>query len=517
MKRRSPGGRQTTSIHPAHLRTAAQVSICVISPLFAMLVVGLFSGPGLTNATRHSDEARHRGQPIHSVSVGTSQRSAGATCLYDRRGRLDRVRVRAPRVRAQSPLPVDFKTGVRFEEQWVGWRPLVKRRGDRTPPYALRGERDEVRVSHKASSGFRPNTRSVKIAEPGDHRALVRIMWFDPRPAYRNVPRARTTVAVTNHFDPATGGVEHECGDRSSILWSRLRPGAVRPRRALPVRIPFSAHPVAGDFNGDGAEDLYLYEPFTGDRLLWGDGRYLVRRGRSPQMELERVPLTGDFDGNDVDDVYWYGTEDLSDEVWWGTRRGKFEIATDEARGAYVPVVGDYDGDGLDDIMWATAGASATEKEKVWWGRRAPRGFEPGGELETQMEDGYEPVSGNFDGDCCGDVMWRSPESDAEAVIWRGESVRAFTTDDEWGAVPAIAGDYQVVVGNFDGGCCDDVYFRGDETPRDVWWWGSRDDGFVRSSTEADSAGLGRAIPVAGDFVRSRRLVTEILWLWGRL
>jgi C1A family cysteine protease len=106
--------------------------------------------------------------------------------------------------------------------------------------------------------------------------------------------------------------------------------------------------PVAGDWDGDGIDEIGLYRPLT---RMWyldydnsGLSDYRVVWGESTD-----IPVAGDWDGDGMDEIglyrpltrMWYLDYDnsgLSDyRVVWGDSTDK-------------PVVGDWDGDGMDEI-----------------------------------------------------------------------------------------------------------------------------------------------------------------------
>jgi hypothetical protein len=486
--------------------------------ILAVAVIGAPLLPAYGPLRLAPDAKPARDRPPYLVEDLSTKDGAGATCRYDARGRLDSVAVRAPEVRALPRLPIEGRTGARYTEQWVGWRPLLKPVGAGRHR-AIRGDRDDVKAPQGRFRRYWPDTRSIHVRKEGRYRASAAIQWFDPRPAYRNVVRARATVSLRHHFDPASGRIQGGCAGPVSVIWAGMTVDRRAPKRVLPVRATSNGSGLAGDFDGDGRGDVYVDEREGADRLLWGDGRYLRPAARAPQMELERSALVGDYDGNGASDIFWYGAgADVSDEIWWGRSRRSFEAVDESVRGTYDPVVGDFDGDGRSDVLWYAGGDEDAERERIWWGTDEPRGFVSTGIAERQVVGEFDPVAGNFDGDCCDDVLW-VPSSDdapsAETVVWRGGSERRFDDAEDWDVLPAFPVRHAAVVGNFDGGCCDDVFFVAENpSDDDVQWWGARD-GFVRAPGSAyiQARGMARLRPVVADFVESRRPADEILWL----
>jgi hypothetical protein len=235
-------------------------------------------------------------------------------------------------------------------------------------------------------------------------------------------------------------------------------------------------------------------------------------------MTLDRSPLVGDYDANGFSDIFWYGPGvDASDEVWWGTDGGNFEVEDDSVRGFYRPAIGDFNGDDADDVLWYAPGDEDDQKERVWWGTPGKRTFDSTGIYERQVSGSYVPVVGDFDGDCCMDILWLGSAEDGEDptdVVWLGGSDLTFSDESTWGKTPQLMPGYAPLVGNFDGDCCDDVFFLGPGRRADVQWWGSGNDGFVRIAGPALNAGqrLSDTAPVTGNFIgRGNR--AEILWV----
>jgi uncharacterized repeat protein (TIGR02543 family) len=249
---------------------------------------------------------------------------------------------------------------------------------------------------------WQPRTpaRTISIAQAGD--GLVawsvkpRAPWIAVSPASGTGP-ATVTVAVLPQFLPA-GAVNGTFIDITAV-------GAGNTLSPVPVTVTsVQGLPVAGDFDLDGASDLALFRPGTGDWQLrfssvdFGDGQDL------PFGLPTDKPVPGDYDGDGINDfaVYrssngmWYvifsSTRVLS-PLQWGmngdvpmpadyTGDGRTDLAVwrpstgvwfifDLANGTYtsrqwgistdVPMTGDYDGDGKADV------AAYRRSTGVWW------------------------------------------------------------------------------------------------------------------------------------------------------
>jgi hypothetical protein len=133
-----------------------------------------------------------------------------------------------------------------------------------------------------------------------------------------------------------------------------------------PVAAGAGLIPVAGDFDGDGRDDILWYgQGATADTIWWGQA---VRSNvGSPGTTSSRtivgnyLPSAGDFDGDGRDDVMLYGPGTGSDYVWWGhpvrSTFGSGNQTITAVSGQYAtPVAGDYDNNGTDDLYWFAYG-----------------------------------------------------------------------------------------------------------------------------------------------------------------
>lgn len=205
--------------------------------------------------------------------------------------------------------------------------------------------------------------------------------------------------------------------------------------------------PVAGDFDGDGADDLFLYGPGGADDDLWlgGDTEFTTRE---VVVRGTYVPLVGDFDGDGADDIFWYGPGGDPDRLWFG-RPGGFDSQKPTVKGTYLPVVGDVDGDGRSDVLWYGRGSN---RDSAWYGD-VDRGFDFG---PMEVNGIYEPVAGDVDGNGVDDVVWYGVGTRPD-VVWSGTGTRGVY--DRPGLT--INGTYRPHVGDVDGDERDDLLLYG--------------------------------------------------------
>jgi hypothetical protein len=124
---------------------------------------------------------------------------------------------------------------------------------------------------------------------------------------------------------------------------------------------------LEGDFTGNGATDVAVYHPSTGNWVVArsdGSGFTHERWARFTTRTGWSHHVVGDFDGDGRDDIASYHP---GAGTWWvsrstgssfgGARWARFTTRT----GWSHHVVGDFDGDGRDDVASYHPGA------EVWW------------------------------------------------------------------------------------------------------------------------------------------------------
>lgn len=119
-------------------------------------------------------------------------------------------------------------------------------------------------------------------------------------------------------------------------------------------------------------------------------------------------PVAGDFDGDGYDDIYWYNRSGTDDTFWWsrsGVRRNGFTSSSAPNSGTYRVVRGDYDGDGRDDLMMTDP--EKDDGESILWGTftRALSGQE----LTTTRGIPFTIFAGDYDGDGDSDIWGYRP------------------------------------------------------------------------------------------------------------
>ncbi len=251
--------------------------------------------------------------------------------------------------------------------------------------------------------------------------------------------------------------------------------------------------PLAGDFDGDGRDDLLWYDPATGEGFVGyarADGRFVARPLTAP---TGLTPLVGDFNGDCRADIWFDGPGTTTDRQWQGRANRTFRKVGGSQDGAYGgQVVGDFDGDRVSDILWYGPG---TAPDLLW--RGSPYGFVP---QPVNVGGDFVPFAGDFDGDQRDDIFWYGAGA-APDRLWFG-AARGFV-----GRSVGFALDADPLVGDFNGDDRSDIiWFRTGEASHRVWT------GTAGRRFRGYSVAMERpyALPAAGDF--DGDLQDDVFW-----
>lgn len=261
----------------------------------------------------------------------------------------------------------------------------------------------------------------------------------------------------------------------------------------LPLDAPDGQKGVVGDYDGDGIDDVVWYGPGE-DQLAAGraDRTFAVVPIDVPD---EARPAVGDYDGDGNDDLLWYA--DGADSLALGQADGTFATSPASAPDDAKAVVGDLDGDGRDDVVWYRPGAAG---DSVRYGD----GDGTFTTVRIRVDGTYRPFAGDFDGDGRSDVFWFGYGSGPDRV-WYGNAGRTFSS-----ATVSIDGPYRPVVANFNTTNADvrtDVLWYAEGSTPDPLWRGTATRGTFATGTEARG---GVFSAVVGDFDASTG--ADIVW-----
>ncbi|MGE0732783.1 MAG: sorbosone dehydrogenase family protein [Acidimicrobiia bacterium] len=182
---------------------------------------------------------------------------------------------------------------------------------------------------------------------------------------------------------------------------------------------------------------------------------------RVVNVGADRPPVTGDFDGDGRGDLIFYSGNPDADGIWYGRSDGNVDPAVLGAGFGYRPIVGDYNGDAVDDVFWYDLGKSAPGI--VWYGRRS-RGFSPA--LAPATPSDATAVVSDLNGDGADDLFFYNPTGEDSLFTSTGTS---FVTETAY-----VAGDYDMVAGDFDANGAGDVVLYDPAVGDAILWWGSR-------------------------------------------
>lgn len=163
-------------------------------------------------------------------------------------------------------------------------------------------------------------------------------------------------------------------------------------------------------------------------------------------------------------------------------------------------LTGNFTGDDRDEILWYVAGETPDVMFTVaYTGDPAePLGVDQFHEFT--INGNYDPVVGNFDGDAYDEILWYSPGAGADS-LWNFTS---FTTVQ---STPyTISGTYTPVAGDFDGSGVDDIIWYKPGTGADHIWRFNSSGGYTTAPYRID----GTYTPVAGSF--GTNATDDIIW-----
>ncbi|HEX5615104.1 MAG TPA: family 43 glycosylhydrolase [Acidimicrobiia bacterium] len=302
---------------------------------------------------------------------------------------------------------------------------------------------------------------------------------------------ARGRLKVAYHGWRCAGGNTATCGDGQANRRTFRQAWLAWDGAKLVVK-------KAGNSWGSGTDYIWTYDS-TGDADAW-----------SANSGGTYTPVAGDFTGDGADEIYWYGTETTVDYLaTFSPTTLAMSLSGVNQSGAFLPVAGDFNGDGNDDVYWyapgnqALVGRSDVRPEDVFW---LSDGASMHAQLVTRAQDGFGyPVAGDFTGDGTDDLWWTAPGAGPEA-LWDFDADGAGVTVNVIGKGNVVVRDSTPLVGDFDGDGIDDIFYYGRGTlPDQLWTFNSSGNASAVAKTVN-----GDYRPFTGDFDGNG--VTDIFW-----
>jgi hypothetical protein len=208
-----------------------------------------------------------------------------------------------------DPFTGDFDGDGRTDIFWYG-------------PGAERGEWIFFGNENRTFAGIELEVDGAYLPAVGDFDGDSRddIFWFSPTGndflwwAEANRTFSSESRSLNGPYTPASGDLDNDGYD--DILW--LRPGAPQhaifygrsDRSFFPMNYPWATtetvRAVIGNFDDFQGDDILWYDAGSGtDTMWWSLGGWNFSP-RSFPVNGHYQPNTGDFDGDGADDIFWY-------------------------------------------------------------------------------------------------------------------------------------------------------------------------------------------------------------------
>ncbi|MCU1496489.1 MAG: hypothetical protein JWM47_442 [Acidimicrobiales bacterium] len=323
---------------------------------------------------------------------------------------------------------------------------------------------------------------------------------------------ARTGFETTATIAGSTGWVAVEAldGDANVIGRSVTVEGS-RWFRELPLpSISQTYKPVVGDFGGSRNDDVLYYRPGSGaDYLHLSDGTGSFNSLALSTIGANYTPLVGDFVGDDRDEVLWWRPGVATAYLW------RFDLAkrssaapTTASASVTVPTVvtkplvldnrPNYGG-GYDELLWYAVGTAPDRVDRFSWPLAT-------GLVTTSralsVTGNYTPVTGDFDGNGWGDVLWYANGPNRDAFwFFRGDATGSVSQR----SVTFFAnGSQKASVGNFIGTeARDEVLWAASGPAADALWTFDATGAWKPSDATSTATGAGYVLSGANDQLMS--------------
>ncbi len=272
-----------------------------------------------------------------------------------------------------------------------------------------------------------------------------------------NDSNALTPLNVMHQFQFVASGDFNGDG-RSDLLWKVDGDGYsvwfTNPQGGFSVTGPSMFFDVAdeqwsvagaGDFNGDGTDDL-LWRHANGTIGTWlgqTSGNFAITSYLVHVPNEWQVIGTGDFNGDHRSDLLWQSANGMISN-WLGTQGGGFVINDANALTAFdgeILGIGDFDGDGLDDLLHRSFGDEVYMLQTY-----ADGAFYPGwgnGFVKRVSLDWDVAAIGDYHGDGTDDILWRNDNGLLGNWLGTAGNGYEFTVNDA-ASLTMVPNDWQV-------------------------------------------------------------------------
>jgi hypothetical protein len=254
---------------------------------------------------------------------------------------------------------------------------------------------------------------------------LIDFNYVDPQPTSRQLDWDVHPFTVTgNSYVPVAGDFDgdgydeifwHGPGSIPDSMWHFQSPTSVV---SVPFTVGGSYQPLVGDYTGDGADDIHWYAPGPAGDPLWEFNAGATFTSSAQNVGGTYRPVVASIGLDDTDDTFWYGPG-TADTLWDWTETTS-NVPTHTTRSmpvggtSYLPFRYDYFGvssSGFDDIYWYTPGAAA---DPVWdfaFGQRRTDSVLD--DLASPLDDqGDIAVAGDYFADAHTDILFMTPNTD---------------------------------------------------------------------------------------------------------
>lgn len=336
------------------------------------------------------------------------------------------------------------------------------------------------------------------LADPGFDRQVERVVRFlhgevvdpsDPAGArWRGLDRSQGVATgagqtMIGDHEPLVGdfdgdgtddivwfGAGAEC---DAVWWGRTDGTFSDPDETIgftfvpALDLPDDGQAVVGDFDGDGADDLWVTStPVPGPyRMLSTGGSRTFATTELDGLSAELTSLAGDLDGDGQDDLVLVWSEGGYVIVGHG---GASPTAFEDLGYAAIPVgttatLADVDGDGREDLVGVAPGGGV-----IGYGQARPAPAVLDLQEVAALAGTGDPVALDADGDGVDDVVVRGPG--AEVAVHYGSSVRGQL---DAGRAWWIDSARTVRAGDLDGDGADDLLWQDPAQDAVLAWYGT--------------------------------------------